>query len=311
MQFNPVNFIAGPAVITFDSQTYYTKGDIAVRNVRETFDVNASMHGLIDRRQKSLSAEVSFTPVGQIENISKYFPYAVGDIGKSIFASTDKPLVIHTLAGTKYTYARAALIKMPTLKCAATDTFFGEMTFLCILQSNVDPATADAFLKVESTAFSEATFDETKISSPGYTAAYGETPYNALEALDGFAVEISVDIIRDYVDRFGCVGARLKSLAASAKFTPIGLTEAQWATLLALDGASAVIPGQSLAKADTDLVITGGATPTAVSLTIHKAGINAAALAFGDAARIGELEFVSKRTWTAGAANPLFTFAVT
>jgi hypothetical protein len=267
------------------------------------------MHGLIDRRQKSLSAEVSFTPVGQIENISKYFPYAVGDIGKSIFAASDKSLVIHTLAGIKYTYARAALIKMPTLKCAATDTFFGDMTFLCILKSNVDPATADAFLNVETTAFSDATFDETKISSPGYTAAYGASPYDALEALDGFAVEISMEIIRDYVDRYGIVAARLKSLAASAKFTPVGLTEAQWATLMALDGASAIIPGQSVAKADTDLIITGGADP-AVSLTIHNAGINAAALAFGDAARLGELEFASKRTWTAGAANPLFTFTV-
>ena len=310
MSFNPANYIAGPAIITYDGVTFFSKGDIAVKNTRETFDVNASMHGLIDKREKSISAEVSFTPVGEVENLIKYFPYTVASIGASIFPATDLPLVIQTLAGTKFTYARAALIKMPTLKLAATDTFFGDMTFLCLRKSAVDPVTADAFLKVETVALSDATFDETKITSPGYVAAYGLTPYNVIEAHYGFSVEIGMDIIRNYVDRYGCVGARLKSLFASAKFTPIGMTEAAFATLLALDGASAVIPGQSVAKAGTDLVITGGATPLAISITIHKAGIVNAGLAFGEAPRLGELEFVSKRTWTTGVANPLYTFAV-
>ncbi len=310
MQFNPVNFIAGPAIITFDGQSFFSKGDIVVKNTREIFDVNSSMHGLIDKREKSISAEVSFTPVGEVEALTKYFPYTVAEIGKSIFPATDKPLVIQTLAGTKFTYARAALIKMPSLKLAATDTFFGDMTFLCLRKSDVDPATADAFLKVEATALSDATFDQTKITSPGYIAAYGLTPYNAIESHDGFAVEIGMDIIRDYVDRFGCVSARLKSLSASAKFTPSGMTEANFAALLALDGTSAIIPGQSVARAGTDLVITGGTTPLAISITIHKAGIVNAGLAFGEPQRLGELEFVSKRTWQTGVADPLYTFAV-
>lgn len=311
MQFNPATFIAGPCTISFDSTIFNSKGDVAVKITPETFDVNASLHGLIDKRQKSLSAEVSFTPVGEVESLPKYFPYAVADVGKSIFAATDKPLIIQSIDGRKYTFARAALIKMPQLKLAATDTIFGEMTFLCLRKSTVDPVTVDAFLKVEASAFADATFDETKITSPGYVAAYGLTPYNAMESLNGFTVDIAMDIIRDNVDCFGCVGARLKSLSASAKFTPIGLTEADFVSLLALDNTLAIIPGQSVAKAGTDLVITGGATPLAISITIHKAGIVNAGLAFGEAPRLGELEFVTKRTWTAGVANPLYTFAVT
>lgn len=310
MSFTPATFIAGPAIVTFDGQTFSTKGDITVKNSRETFDVNSSRHGLIDKRLKSYAIEISFQPVGEVEALTKYFPYTVADIGASIFSATDKPLVIQTLAGQAFTFARAAMIKMPALKLSATDTMFGDMTFLCILKSATDFITAGSLLGVAPVAFADTTFDETKITTPGYTAAYGLTPYSAMESLDGFSVEIGMDIIRDYVDRFGIVGARLKSLSATAKFTPIGLTEAQWATLVNLDGATVVIPGQSVAKAGTDLVITGGTTPLAISITLHKAGIVTDGLNFGEKPRLGELDFVTKRTWTTGVANPLWTFAV-
>jgi len=310
MEFTPATFIAGPAIVTFDGQTYTTKGDISVKIARETFDVVSSRHGKIDQRVKSYAIEVSFQPVGQIEDLDKYFPYDVDDIGKSIFPAVDLPLTINTIAGQEYTYPRAAMIKSPTLKLAATDTMFGEMTFLCILKSATDFVTAGSLQAIAAEEFADTTFDQTKVGTPGYTAAYGTTPYAAMESLDGFTVEIGMEIIRDYVDRFGIVGARLKSLNASARFTPVGLTEAQWHTLVNLDGATIPIPGQSVAKADTDLVITGGTTPLAISITLHKAGIVNAGLAFGDAPRLQELEFACKRTWTAGVANPLFTFAI-
>lgn len=310
MSFTPATFIAGPAIVTFNGQTYSTKGDIAVKIARETFDVQSSRHGLIDKRVKSYATEISFQPVGEVEALTKYFPYTVAEIGASIFPTVDLPLVIQTLAGQSYTFARAAMIKMPSLKLSATDTLFGEMTFLCILKSATDFVTPASQLVIASSAFSDATFDETKIASPGFTAAYGTSPYAAMESLDGFSVEIGMDIIRDYVDRFGIVGARLKSLSATAKFTPVGLTEAQWATLINLDGATVAIPGQSVAKSDTDLVITGGTTPLAISITLHKAGIVNMGLNFGEKPRLGELDFVTKRTWTTGAANPLYTFAI-
>lgn len=309
MQFDPLKFIAGPAIVSFDEQTYNTKEDISVKIARETFDVMSSRHGLIDKRVKSYALEISFRPVGQVENLSKYFPYTVADVGKSIFGETDKPLTIHTIAGKKYTYPRAAMITMPSLKLSATDTMFGEMTFLAILQSKADFTTLGSLQSITDAAFTDQSFDETKIVTPGYTAAYGSTPYDAMESLDGFTIEIGAEIIRDYVDRFGIVGARLKSLSATAQFTPVGLTEDQWHTLVALDDNDIPIPGESVAKSDTDLVISGGTSP-AISITLHKAGIVNAGLAFGDAPRLQALEFACKRSWTSGSANPLYTFTV-
>jgi hypothetical protein len=301
--FDPATFIAGPAVITFNGASIFSKGDIAVQCNRETWDVMTSMHGRIDQRLKSFSAEVTLTPCGEVENLTKLYPYAAAQIGANIFPAVDLPLVIHTLAGQKYTFARAAIIKMPGMKLSATDTLFGDMGFLCLLKSNTAPTVADAFLKIEAAAFSDATFSEAAVISPGYTAAYGATPYDAMESVEGFSVEFAMDITRDYVDRAGLIGARLKSLSASARFKPTGLTEAQWKTLCVLEGSDVVVPGESLSKSDTDLVISG----TGLSVTIHKAGIQASGLAFGDASRLGELVFTHRRSWTAGVADALWT----
>jgi len=313
MSFDAAKYIAGPAIITWGAAasryTAYTKSDIAVRMSRETWDVVTSMHGTIDRRAKSLPiAEVSFTPAGCLDTAAALWPYDAGDVGKSIFPTTDETLVIHSLGGIKYTFARAAMIKMPNLKLAASDTALGEVTFLCLVKNNTAPTAADAFVKIETAAFSDTSFDETNILSPGYTAALGarSTPYNAMESIDGFTVEFETDIRRDMIDRYGVISARLTSLAARATFAPTGLTEAQLATLLAFDGASALVPGQSLAGANENLVISG----TGLTVTLYDVGIQAQDLAFGDAPRMGQLAFVGRRTWTAGAADPLFLITI-
>src|ERR1035437_9578876 len=109
MNFVPANFIAGPAIVTFDAQTFSTKNDITVKVARETFKVNSSRHGQIDERLKSYALEISFDPVGEVEALANYFPSGLADIGASICPAVDKPLVIQTLAGQAYTFARAAL----------------------------------------------------------------------------------------------------------------------------------------------------------------------------------------------------------
>jgi hypothetical protein len=307
--FNPVNFIAGPAIITWNSYTYYSRGDIRVAFRRETWDVATSMHGRVDSRLRSLSAEVSFQPVGMLDTAAKYWPYVAGDIGKSIFAASDKPLIIQTLEGRKYTLPRAAISRMPSLKLTAADTLIqGDLTFLCLLKTSTEITTADSILKVEANAFSDTSFDETKIDSAGYTAALGarSSPYTAMESLDGFTIDFGMTLREDRVDRYGLVAARLTSLAAAARFTPVGLTEAEWDALVIPDGASALVPGQSVAAAAENLVISG----TGLSVTLAKAGIVNHALAFGEAPRLGEIQFACQRSWTAGVADALWTITI-
>jgi hypothetical protein len=302
---DPTKVIAGPAIVTFDSYTWYTQGDVTIRFRRETWDVKSAIGGTIDKRLKSVSAEVSFTPVGEIENLAKSYPYAPGDCGKSIFSATDKPLVVHSIAGQKYTFPRAAVSKMPSLRLGAGTTAFGDMTFMCLRKSTTDWTTADSLLKIEAAAFSDTGFEESLVLSSAFTAAYG-AGFTAVEAQDGFTIDFALDLIEDRVDRWGLVNARLRSIAVSAKFKPTGMTEAEWDSLVLPDDTGVVVPGQSLAKAATDLVITG----TGLTVTIYKAGIADHELAFGEPQRLGELAFVSKTTWTVGVADPLWLMAV-
>ena len=304
MQFDADKYIDGPAVIEFDEMSYYTEGDIGVQTNRETWEPKSAMHGSLGPRLASLSTEINFKPVGEVKTLAKYFPYSVTDIGKKIFASAATPCVVHSISGDKYTFAHAAISKMPSLMLSATAPAFGDMSILCLGKPNVDPQTDEARIKVESAAFDNADFDPTKIISPGYTAAFGLTPYDAIESEDGFTFEPVMSLKPQSVNRFGQIGAKLTDLVATVRFIPVGLTGAQLITLGKYDGATGLIPGQNIAT-DTDLVISG----TGLSVTLHNAGVAEDALRFGEPQRLGEVMFVAKRAFTDGVADALWIIA--
>lgn len=311
--FNEANHIAGPAIVTFDSQTWYCEGDITVSIEQATWTPGTSRFGGLGPRIASLPVgRVSFKPSGMVTSgtVAKAFPYGMADVGKSIFGAVDKTLVIHTLAGQIYTFGKAAVVQTPTLVLAADKTFFdGSLGFMCIGKTNVDPTTADAFLDITAGAFTDVSFDETKVITPGFTAAYGATTgLTAMEALDGFRIECPIQTSELRVNRFGVIGAYLTGVGpASARFTPAGMTEAVWLTLVNLDGASARLPGTAVGAGSTDLVITG----TGLTVTVPKCGVQASALAFGTAKeRLGEVVFQNRAVFTLGVPGSLLTIAV-
>jgi len=94
---------------------------------------------------------------------------------------------------------------------------------------------------------------------------------------------------------------------ASAKFAPANLNETQLDTLLAVQGSSAILPGMSLANAGTDLVITS----TPLNVTLKNAGPKDAEYIYTVGQhRFQGVTFMNKHTFTAGAANPLWSFTV-
>lgn len=312
MQFNEANHIAGPAIVTFDSQVWYSEGDIEVDISQAEWEPQTSRFGGIGPRIQSLPvARVSFKPDGQVTagRAAKAFPYGLADVGKSVFGAADKTLVIHTLAGQIYTFGKAALVGTPTLVLAADKTFFdGQLQFMCIGKTNVDPTTADAVLDITAGAFTDASFDETDVLTPGYTAAYGVgAGLTAMESLDGFRLECPIRVQELSVNRFGVVGAYLTGIGpATCRFTPAGMTESTWLTLVNWDGASVRLPGTATGAGTTDLVITG----TGLTVTLPKAGVQAGKLAYGVAKeRLGEVVFHNRAVFTAGVPGSLLTIA--
>jgi hypothetical protein len=309
--FNSAHHISGPAIVTFHSGSWYTEGDITVDVVQDEWDVNTSIFGTIDKRIKSLPvAVVSFQPSGMVTTgiVGKAFPYTLNSIGKSIFGAADLPLVIWTLAGEKFTFAKAGQISSPDLNLSAVGTAFsGNVQFLCIHKTNTDPTTANSFMKVEAAAFTEVSFDQTKVLSPGYTAAFGAAPFDAMESLNGFKVSLPMNVSRKSVDRFGVIDAYLTSLGpATCNFTPAGMTEANFQTLMAVE-AACKLPGVSGSSGSTNLVITG----TGLTVTLPNSGIVSSKLGFGtDKERCGEVMFHNRAVFTAGVPGSLLTIAV-
>ena len=318
---NPIlpNIIVGPAIVTWNGKSFYSKSGIKAEFKRETFKVATDFDGQIDERAKTKLTEITFQPDGQISTLAKYFPYPVSQIGSSIFGATALPLVIQTKfggagnSGQTITYPRAALTKLPQLRLKPTDTLFGDMTFTCLGVPSVQPTGASAWQAIADAAFADTSYDETTLITDVYSAAYGSSPYNAMGSMAGFEIDLVMETEKIIADDFGIADMILKSLTATAKFAPSNLTEAQLYTLLANQGSGYVYPGQSLAKNNTNLVIAGsGNAAHTLTVTINNAGPKQAGFMYSTKKhRFEAVEFTSKRTWSSGAPNALWTLALT
>lgn len=310
--------IISPAIITWNGHTYYTKVGIKSEYKRETFKITTDIDGDIDERMKTQMQVVSFQPVGAAADMTGYFPYGVADVGKSIFTGTNLPLVIVTKfggtsnLGQTITYPRAGCSKFPQLRLKNTDTLFGDMEFTCLGDPTVQPNAAGTWETIASATFADTTFDETKLVTDIYTAAYGSSPFATMGSMAGWEVDITSELSQIHADDFGITDMILKSLTATAKFAPSNLTQANISTLLNNQTTGYIYPGQSLSKSNTDLVITGsGNGAVTLTVTIKNAGPKQAGFMYGvDKHRLEAVEFTSKRTWTSGVGNALWVLAV-
>lgn len=310
------SLIHGPAIITFNGVDYFSQNGYRLTHERRTFNVVTDLNGFIDERLESDIVKISWTPAGEIESFSSYFPYGLAapiPIGVSIIPASPN-VVIKNLgtaadgsAGTTITYDRGAITKMPQLRLRPTETLFGEMEITCIGKATTDRADAAYWKTLASPGtFSHANFDETKIKTAYYSAAFGLSPYDAIGSLNGFTIDTNIDVQEMTSVDLGVVDLVLKSIQVSASFAPNNLTEAQIDTLVAHSNTGALYPGQSVAKAGTDLVITSDA----FNVTIKKAGPVTAEREYAAGVhRHRSLTFASKRYTTAGVVQPIMTMS--
>jgi len=311
MNYADLTHITGPAIVTWNGTTWYTEGDIDVDIVQETFDISTSRFGVIARRIKSLPvATISFKPDGQVTSgrATAAFPYTAASVGTSIFTAADLPCDIKTLAGKKYTFARAGWAGSPGMNLSAVNTAWdGTVQIKAIHSQAGEPTTASNFLAVATEALTDTSFAATNVITPGFTAAFGADPLDKMESLDGFAISCPCSVTEKSVDRFGVVDILVTSVGpATCEFTPAGLSEANWITLCDWDGATVRMPGQA-SSGGTDLVITG----TGLAVTLAKCQIAGGGLGFGATKeRLGRLRFFNSTVFTTGAPALPVTIAV-
>jgi hypothetical protein len=298
--------IAGPAVVAFGGHVYYTEGDIIVALARETFLVQTALHGTIDERLVSQMATISFKPVGALDVVAKYLPYAAAQIG-TLLIDQESPdtVVIWAKDGRKTTWGAGFVSQLPAFTLSATATAVGDMQLTVLGDPTADATDPDAWNAFTTAALDDASFDETQIVTPRWIANWGDLLEN-IESEAGFSVETAMGFNLKRVDNHGNVNALLTDLTVGCRFIPVGIDEDDLWDAIALQGADALQPGESLTKANEDLIITGGSA----SFTLHKAGPKDATTRYGlEPLRIGEVAFVTRRTATAGVLNPLFTIS--
>ena len=172
--------------------------------------------------------EISGTPAGQLTTdaaFGKMFPYAVTDIGKSVFEMRMHPWSFTRRPGKRLpTPGRPS--PLPGLRLKTDRHPFGDITFTCLGKGAVQPTTAGSFNAIAAAAFADTTFDGDSIKTARYQVAWGGAPYDAMGSKAGFEIDIAMDLQSVEVDDFGVVDMVLKSMVATAKFAP-SLTEDQ------------------------------------------------------------------------------------
>lgn len=297
--------IGGPAIITFNSATFYVEKDIQVKITKEYKRRSVGGFGSVPAKLIDVKVEITFIP-SQWKNTSVMFPYFSSAMGTRVFGNTDKTVVIQSMTeALKYTYTRGAVTSSPKLGLGPRKELLGECTLTAIKANTTELSGANSIVAItDPSAFSDTTFDITKLFDIKYSIAWGASPFAAIESEDGVDVDTNYELQPVMVDG-AMVDMWLKDVSATASFKPANLTHANLLTLARLQG---VARGTALSPTSAnDLVIAGG-TSGDPSVTLVKAYVSDIGHKFAAGQHLADtFNFKAARTFTTGAANAIAT----
>ena len=307
-------------MVTFNGATFWAKGDIELNINLETFNIETSAHGKVDERVKDVQPTLSFVPSGEWESLAVLYPYmsnqsgAIVTVGTEIFRTSggtagDSPLIIWTLAGTKYTFPAAAVTKMPDLTLASTKTILGQVQFSFVRADGVAWATANSLYTIDEAAGAppaNTLFSPAAIITQPYACTW-QSPLASFVTKEGitFNFDCSFDTVE--VDGTGGIGKTLENVGVMGRCMPVGVLESDVLTAMVLQSTGAA-RGRSMSltsagAATADFVCTG----TGVVAKVLNAGLKQAGFRFGSTIlRVGEIGFVGNRSFPSGVASNLF-----
>lgn len=296
------SIIRGPAVVTFGGQTFRTKGDVQLTMGADTFDIESSEFGPIDRRRNNITISLTFTPVGVVSAaiIPVLWPHLSKAVGASLFGTTDVPCTVAPVGGgLQLVLSAAAITGMPAIDISATKTSIGQVTITGILANNKEWAAAAA--RYTASTISAPTLSAIDVStiptSPAYVA--WDDVFEDIATAEGVHVEFDMQTQNEETDEDGLVDITMVSVAASASFEPVcALGPDDLLDEIGLQG-SGVLRGTSLSGHDLTISArdAGG-----LRVEIPDARLASLPMAYGPSSRrIGQLTFQGFRTSSAAA----------
>lgn len=228
-------------------------------------------------------------------------PVDITDVGTGTHkVAGQEPLVIHSFDGRKLTFHNAAIVQMPGINGSAVETLLEEVGFECFPKVNTAWSTANSWYTETAAALTDTTFDPAAIITQPYTMAWGSSPWASFATKAGVKVGFALQLEAVETDADGILTRKLAGLKVTARAQPMGISTAQLLSALAIQGATAV-RGRSLSGSDLNISATG------VYVRLYGAALKGGPQQFSSKLdRIGELEWVATRTFSAGAPNDLF-----
>ena len=303
---NRTTIIAGPALLQFATQKFWSKGNVEVKIINDRFDIETAHFGKVDERYQDRRVEVSFEPSGAITAgiATVLWPYGATTVGSSILTGTDRPLEIFGRDGRKITVHAAAVTKMPTLRLGSNTTLLSSMTFTGLVKNTTDPTNAAAYYTEAAVTYPGDTgFAIADIKTAAASAVWGASaPWSSFVSETGFEIDFNLKLAPQKVDGIGTVDMTFQSVEVMLKAVPVG--PAATDILAKLSPTSGM--GASIAGAD-NLTVTAGT----VAVLLSKPGITESGLIFGSTAkRVAATTWQATRTVTTGVADALFTVTV-
>ena len=303
MSIDRATIISGPASVTFGGQTFWSKGDITVKNTVSRFEIGTSRFGKVDERLQDKRIVVSFEPSGRFTTAlaAVIWPYATSAIGSSVFGASDSALVINTLAGRQFTVHNAALTGMPDINLGVGQTIQGDIEFTGLLKNNADPSDANSYYTDAAVAYPGDTgFSVFDIITDVYSNTWGSSPWDDFHTEDGWSISLGLSLRDEMVDGLGTVDMTFQEIQVTATGIPVGPTVDDVSLAQGINGVEL---GRSIQGLSSDLIIAGAG----VYVAVYNASLVESDFGHGtDRKTLGSTDFIATRTVTTGVADPLF-----
>lgn len=306
--------IGGPAIIKKGDYYLYTEEDITVTTEMTVTENKTSIFGKTSEHMDTVQHVITCKPAPMVTAdvlTMLYGAFANIAVGTRLYGADPDDIIIWTKAGQQHTYKIGAITGLPGLNFSAGAPLFdGDVTFTAIGDCEEAISTADHFAAVAAVAFSDVSYDDSKEFQLAYAAAWGATPFNAIETVDGFKIAFDLQLEDDRNDSHGIYDKTVTAFGATATFQPIGLTEAAILTAMGLQGTGAGrgVRRETFAR---DLVLSTGVAgdPT---FTLYNCSLAGLKQAHGVTANnVGELQLVAQRKITSGAQVAMFAIGLT
>ena len=299
MATSRTSIIRGPGTVVYGGKAFFDASGISAEIESATSEIPSSISGSIATIKTDQTGKISFTPCGQLaaDLIALLYPYGSPTVGSSVCGSADRPLVVHSLAGTKVSFVNAVLSKMPEIYLSPIRTAFGSAEFSAALGLAKAPGDADAFYKVEQAAYDSGAPDPESITGVQYAGTFGDL--SIPDTLEGWTITPEVTLEPVTVDSVGTIDWTIAGVSCTATCTPVGLTEAEILAALPVSGARG-----SMIGGDSDLVVSGAG---GLKVTLMNASLVRGPLQWGTTTlRAGELGFTAHRSFAGGVPGPVF-----